>query len=889
METILVIDDNRQITNFLAGSVLPSLGYETLVAYDGKSALELIHKNFKYIDLILLDLQLPDMSGLDVLRKMKEAGQSVPTILFTGHGSEQVAVEAFRLGVQDYLNKPVDVDQLGATLTRSLTISRLRKETEKLNTQLKEQVNWLTVLAQVGKLVTSTLDLDMVLKRIVEAGVLLTRADEGFLALLDEESGQLNLRAVKNIDEDVIKTLRMPVTDSLTGSVLQTSRPLRSTQASGQPLKVSTGYLVYSLLHIPLLSYGKPLGVLSVDNRKTRQSFSAMDEAKLLSLADYAIVALENAALFEKAQEELRERQRVEVALRQSEERYALAVQGANDGIWDWDMRTQQVYYSTRWKAMLGYEESEVSASINEWFNRVYVEDRAALSEAVRMHIRAENAHFEHEHRIRHKNGSYRWYLSRGLVYRDEKQVAVRMAGSLTDITPRKNAEEKLIHDARHDTLTGLLNRTSMVEQLRMVIDRLQRRPTYLYAVLFIDLDHFKDVNDSFGHSVGDQLVIAVGQMLRRIIRPTDSVARLGGDEFVILLEDIRDISDATRVAERIRSELRSAELLAGRHLFVTASIGIVLSASGYVEPDDLLRDADIAMYRAKARGRDGFEIFDPAMRDRIMQRLTLEAELRYAVERQEFTVFYQPILSLRDGNFLGFEALLRWNHPTRGLVSPGEFIPVAEETGLILKLDRFVLHEACRQVKAWQTEYDGMAKMRISVNMSTKQIFQPDWLDYVDSVLRETGMEPDMLSLEITESTVMENEARTVETLKALRKRGVDVQVDDFGVGYSSLGYLSQFSLGALKIDQSFVRSLDQDHANHKIIQAIIMLTQGLGLSVCAEGVETVNQLNQLDEMGCEYIQGYLIARPQNADATHALLERVAKEGRQALLPKRD
>jgi diguanylate cyclase (GGDEF)-like protein len=463
------------------------------------------------------------------------------------------------------------------------------------------------------------------------------------------------------------------------------------------------------------------------------------------------------------------------------------------------------------------------------------------------------------------------------------------MAGSLTDITPRKNAEEKLIHDARHDTLTGLLNRTSMVEQLRMVMDRLQRRPTYLYAVLFIDLDHFKDVNDSFGHSVGDQLVVAVGQMLRRIIRPTDSVARLGGDEFVVLLEDIRDISDATRVAERIRSELRSAELLAGRHLFVTASIGIVLSASGYVEPDDLLRDADIAMYRAKARGRDGFEIFDPAMRDRIMQRLTLEAELRYAVERQEFTVFYQPILSLRDGNFLGFEALLRWNHPTRGLVSPGEFIPVAEETGLILKLDRFVLHEACRQVKAWQTEYDGLAKMRISVNMSTKQIFQPDWLDYIDSVLRETDLDPSMLSLEITESTVMENEARTVETLKALRKRGVEVQVDDFGVGYSSLGYLSQFSLGALKIDQSFVRSLDQDDANHKIIQAIIMLTQGLGLSVCAEGVETVNQLNQLDDMGCEYIQGYLIARPQNAEATHALLERVAREGRQALLPKRD
>jgi diguanylate cyclase (GGDEF)-like protein/PAS domain S-box-containing protein len=888
METILIVDDNRQISNFLAGSVLPGLGYDTLVAYDGKSALEMVRQNHRYIDLILLDMQLPDMSGLDILRTIDQEGLSIPTIFFTGHGSEQVAAEAFRLGVQDYLNKPVDVDQLGETISKAMAASHLRAEAEKLNRQLKDQVNWLTILAQVGKVVTSTLDLDTVLKRIVEAGVLLTHADEGFLALVDVDSGQLYLRAVKNLDEDSITTLRMPVTDSLTGSVLQTKHPLRSTQASGQPLKVTTGYLVFSLLHIPLYARGVPLGVLSVDNRTTHRSFSAADEAKLLSLADYASVALENASLYEKAQKEISERHRAETALRLSQERYSLAVEGAKDGIWDWDMKTQQVYFSPRWKRMLGYQDDEIGSSVNEWFNRVYVEDRSALSEAMRAHIRGDTTHFENEHRLRHKDGHYCWFLVRGLVYHDNQHIALRMAGSLTDITVRKLTEEKLIHDARHDLLTNLLNRTSMVDRLRMAMDRRQRRPDYLFAVLFIDLDRFKDINDSFGHSIGDQLVIAVGRMLKEIVRPMDSVARLGGDEFVILLEDIRDISDATRVAERIRRELRTHDLLGGQQLFVTASIGIVLSTSGYDSPDDLLRDADIAMYRAKALGRDAFEIFDPDMREKIMHRINLENELRRAIAREEFTVFYQPILSLKDDRFLGFEALVRWNHPERGLVAPNEFIPVAEETGLILTIDRWVLRQACHQVQAWQSGIPGLPPIHLSVNMSSKQIFQPDWLGFLSLILQETEMDPANLNLEITESAVMENHIRTIETLDALRDMGIEVQVDDFGIGYSSLGYLSRFSLGALKIDQSFVRRLDQDTTNHKIIQAIIMLTRGLGLHVCAEGVETESQLDRLYDLGCEFVQGYLFSRPQGADDTLLLLERIAQEGQKVLLPER-
>jgi predicted signal transduction protein with EAL and GGDEF domain len=376
--------------------------------------------------------------------------------------------------------------------------------------------------------------------------------------------------------------------------------------------------------------------------------------------------------------------------------------------------------------------------------------------------------------------------------------------------------------------------------------------------------------------------------MLKEIVRPMDSVARLGGDEFVILLEDIRDISDATRVAERIRRELRTHDLLGGQQLFVTASIGIVLSTSGYDSPDDLLRDADIAMYRAKALGRDAFEIFDPDMREKIMHRINLENELRRAIAREEFTVFYQPILSLKDDRFLGFEALVRWNHPERGLVAPNEFIPVAEETGLILTIDRWVLRQACHQVQAWQIGIPGLPPIHLSVNMSSKQIFQPDWLGFLSLILQETEMDPANLNLEITESAVMENHIRTIETLDALRDMGIEVQVDDFGIGYSSLGYLSRFSLGALKIDQSFVRRLDQDTTNHKIIQAIIMLTRGLGLHVCAEGVETESQLDRLYDLGCEFVQGYLFSRPQGADDTLLLLERIAQEGQKVLLPER-
>ena len=876
METILVLDDNRQISDFLVGQVLPSLGYQTMAAYDGNSGLELIRQNHKLIDLMILDLQLPDMSGLDVLRQLAQEGLNVPTILFTGHGSVEVAVDAFRLGVEDYLDKGVDIVVLSSSISRALTESRLRKETERLTVQLQDQVTWLTVLSKVGKSVTSSLDNDDVLKRIVEAGVLLTRADEGFLALLDHASGQLYLRAVKNIDEDIIKTVRMPVTDSLTGMVIRSGQAFRSSQGEADPLKVSTGFLVYSLIHVPLMSKGQPLGVLAVDNRTTRQSFTPTDEAMLISLSDYASVAIENAGLYDRSQQELNERKRVEMALRESEERYALAVRGANDGIWDWNLKTGLVHYSPRWKAMLGYTEDEISDKLDEWMVRIHPDDIEKVKKEITAHIKGLTPHFESEYRLRFKNGGYRWMLSRGLAVRDASDTATRMAGSQTDMTDRKSFEQRLRYDALHDSVTGLFNRQALTERLKYSIDRSRRRKDYLFSVLYLDLDRFKDINDSLGHAMGDQLLMATARMLEAILRPTDTVARLGGDEFVILLDDINDITDATRVADRIHAGLRNTSLLNGHELFISASIGIVVSTTGYTSPEDILRDADIAMYRAKSQGKDRYEIFDAMMRDRIMQRLALETELRLALERNEFRVHYQPIISLHDPQILGFEALVRWQNPTRGFMMPGDFIGVAEDTGLIIAMDRWVLRESIRQMQEWDRTLQGLPPLKLSVNISGKQVAQADLVEEVKLIIEETGWDAQRLNLEITESAVMENYINTVEILAKLQTLGIQIQVDDFGMGYSSLSYLSRFPLNALKIDRSFINALEKDTSQAKIVQAIVTMTHGLGMEVIAEGVENEAQLDKLTDLGCESVQGYLIARPMDPSHVRDLLQRV-------------
>ncbi len=444
---------------------------------------------------------------------------------------------------------------------------------------------------------------------------------------------------------------------------------------------------------------------------------------------------------------------------------------------------------------------------------------------------------------------------------------------SFRDVTERKTAEMRLVHDAFHDALTSLPNRALFSDLLGRSIARARRREDYQFALLFLDVDRFKVINDSLGHIIGDQLLVAMARRLERCVRPGDTVARLGGDEFTLLLDDIVDTNDATRVAERILRELHLPFTLHGQEIFTSASIGIALSITGYDRPDDLLRDADIAMYRAKAMGKARYEVFDTAMHARAVNQLQLETDLRRALDREEFRVVYQPILSLDSGRVTGFEALVRWQHPQRGLVLPEDFVPAAEETGLIVLIGRSVLREACRQIAEWHRQFPIHPPLTMSVNLSGKQFRQPDLVDHIARLLGAWELPAESLRLEITESAIIENFDAAVEMLGRLHDLGVRLDLDDFGTGYSSLSYLHRFTLHAIKVDRSFVAALGERGENSAIVRTIVHLAQTMDLDVIAEGVERHDQLAILRSLGCNQVQGYLFSQPLAPEAARAYL----------------
>jgi diguanylate cyclase (GGDEF)-like protein/PAS domain S-box-containing protein len=565
-------------------------------------------------------------------------------------------------------------------------------------------------------------------------------------------------------------------------------------------------------------------------------------------------------------------RKLAEEKLRESEERYALAVCGANDGLWDWNLRTGEVYYSTRWKEMLGRAADQISALPEEWFKRVHPDDLDSLQTAIAAHRQQITPHLEVEHRLKHTDGGYRWMLVRGIAITDEAGQATRLAGSFTDITARKLAEEQLIRDALHDSLTGLPNRALFLDRLERSILRKTRDTQHTFAALFIDLDRFKVINDSLGHHAGDELLLVFAQRLGRCVRPTDTICRLGGDEFTVLLEDPREPDDAAGVAERILYALKQPFVIEGQEIFVTASIGIALSDGGYTRPQDVLRDADTAMYRAKAQGKARYQVFDAAMHTRAVKLLQIENDLRRAIDRNEFEMFYQPIVRIGPRNIKGFEALVRWRHPERGLISPADFIPVAEETGLIIPLGKWILFEACRQAAAWHREFPSNP-MDININLSGRQFSQSDLVEQVMDVLHQTQLPAKHLTLEITESVAMEHPDASVAMMERLKALGIQINIDDFGTGYSSLAYLQRLPLDAIKIDRSFIARMGQGTDNDEIIRTIVALAHTLKMKVTAEGIETLEQLNELESLNCENAQGFFLSRPIDSGAATEML----------------
>ncbi len=560
-------------------------------------------------------------------------------------------------------------------------------------------------------------------------------------------------------------------------------------------------------------------------------------------------------------------------SLRASEQRFDLAVTGARDGVWDWNLTTNHVYWSHRWKSMLGCDEAEISANPDEWFSRIHEDDIEEVRTRLKAHLARESGHFESEHRLRHRSGAFRWVLARGAAIWDGAGTPIRMAGSLTDITDAKVS----------DSVTGLPNRHFFVDVLDRAVKRAQRRRNYQFALLVIGLDRFRVVNESLGPVGADRLLVAVANRIHSRLRPTDSLAsdqpgltlaRLGGDEFNILLDDIRDASDAIRVAERLKTAFVQPFDVDGQQVFTSVSIGIAVSTTGYERPEDVLRDAITALHRAQGEG-NSYEIFDPTMRAQAIGRLRVETELRRAIEHEGFEMHYQPIVTVEGGSIAGFEALMRWGKPAPGMAGPSEFIPVAESTGLIVHIGRVALLESCRQMATWQERFGAAAPGFMSVNVSSRQFATVDFASEIEAVLDMTGLAPSKLKLEITESAFIDDLDAARGIVERLRVLGVACSLDDFGTGFSSLSYLHQLMVETLKVDRSFVSRVGRGQAGAKMLHAIVSLGHSLGMDVVAEGVETREQLTQLQLLGCEYAQGFYFSAPVAATPAERLIER--------------
>jgi diguanylate cyclase (GGDEF)-like protein/PAS domain S-box-containing protein len=564
--------------------------------------------------------------------------------------------------------------------------------------------------------------------------------------------------------------------------------------------------------------------------------------------------------------------------LRESEERFRSAFDYAAIGMALVSEEGRWLQVNRSLCQLVGYSEEELlTADIQALTHSEDLDDLLAQQSRL---MKGQVPGYQTEKRYIHKSGDEVWTLLSVSPVRDLETQSLRAIFQIQDITDRKRAEAQLVHDAFHDGLTGLPNRALFIDHLRLSVARSGRKESQLFSVLFLDLDRFKVVNDSLGHLVGDKLLVAMAHRLESCVRPGDTIARLGGDEFTILLEDLKNNDEAIHVAERIQRELSKPFELDGRQISTSASIGIAPSTIGYDQPEDILRDADTAMYYAKSVGGSRHQVFDKSMHTRAVNLLQLQTDLRRAIEKEELFVEYQPIVSLDTFRVTGFEALARWNHEDQGPINPGQFIPVAEELGLIFPMGEWILRKACAQTSKWQEQYPMDTPLTISVNLSGKQFTQPDLIEKIEKILAETNLSPTSLKLEITESAMVENEEAASEMLRRLRMLGVGLSIDDFGTGYSSLSSLHRFPISTLKIDASFVRRMSGQNENTEIVRTIMSLADNLGMDVTAEGVETLEQVTKLRTFGCEKGQGFFFSRPVSATNAEALLRETTALG---------
>lgn len=785
-------------------------------------------------DIVISDYRLPKFSAPHALKIVREYSQEIPFILVSGTIGEILATEMMKAGANDYVMKD-NLKRLPEAVRRELRDVQVRLERQRAELRLKESEQRFRHLFESTPL-------------IAVQGYNLQRQVIYWNNASETLYGYTKTEAVGKQLEDLIipPEMRQGVIDAIHAWYTEgkeiPANELNLLRKDGSRIAVYSS-------HVMLTNIEGEREIYCVD----------------IDLTD---------------------RKQADVELRESEERYRLLAENTNDLVCLHEPDGLYIYVSPSCEMLLGYHYKELIGKYP--YDFFHPDDIGVIRES---HLKAsEEQAIPVTYRIRHKSGDYIWFETLSKSIKGEDNQVIKLQTTSRNVTERIKAQQQLRYDALHDGLTGLPNRSLLTERLELAINRSRRLDTYHYAILFLDLDRFKVINDSLGHLAGDQLLIIVAQKLKSHLRDIDLVARLGGDEFVILLEDVSGVEKALQVTERILTDLQNPIYINDSEVVVSTSVGIVLGTKHYHQATDLIRDADIAMYRAKAASKGSYKVFNVEMHTQAVNRLTLETDIRKALEREEFFVYYQPIMEISDNGvmspdsleslgletnrLIGFEALLRWQHPTRGLVNPEEFIPMAEETGLIVPIDSWILRTACQQLAVWKNQFPHRLPLKMSINLSAQDLRQSNLLTEIDRVLATTGLTGADLTLEITESMLIENISKTISLLKQFKEREIQISIDDFGTGYSSLNYLHRLPANNLKIDRSFVGQMAQGNRNYQVVSTIIALSNQLGLAVVAEGIETSQQLQWLKDLGCEFGQGYFFSKPLQKEMVELILQ---------------
>ncbi len=816
--------------------------------------------------LVITDWNLPGMDGPSFCRKIRSHGRGPGThiIMISAEEGDTQMREAIAAGADDYLTKPVDFQLLGVRLLiaeqRFLNLNRGNLIKDELKYREVEETRlddgaWHERGERLAglqmKLQSETAarpGMDEQLERALEYHRDLVRNLPGSIFLFDRD---LNYRIANVRDPESL----LPGVDEseagIAGRRFRETRPANLCDllapyyraalfGSGGEFEWRARERVFRVQIIPLTTdHNEVYGGLEIMRDVTT-------DAKRLE------------------------------ALRESRERFELVHRAGKDGLWDWDQTSGRVYYSARWREIIGLETPEPETS-ETWLQRVHEEDREKLESDLQTHLRGKSDVLRNEHRLRHENGKYIWVLCRGLASRDEEGNALRLAGSLTDITDTKMDAARLEGNTLYDRLTGLPNRALFTDRLTRTVERTRNKPDALWAVVSVDLIRFKSINDTFGYETGDLLLKMVALSMEKQLRRGDTLARLSGDEFALILENLNDQAEAEAVARNISDALSTQYRIERRDIHLSAAIGIAFNTEGFEKPEELLRDAEIAMNHAREWKEGGYEIFHGEMGMQSRVKVNMEASLRTALQRMDFELRYQPIVDAKEETLKGVEVLIRWFHPELGEISPVQFIPIAEETGMITSIGEWVLRTACAQNRAWQRA--GYAPLYISVNLSPRQFLDPNLLELTRKALEDSGMDPEYLTFEITEGSSMKDVDYTSDVLTRFAELGIRISLDDFGTGHSSLAYLKQLPFHNLKIDRSFVRDIPRDAESTEITRAIITMARGLKLRIIAEGVEEQEQLDFLREQECDMIQGYYFGKPMRAAEIARMMQNGARK----------